>query len=862
MFEHFANSSRQIIAATKEHAESSGAGAMLPAHLLQALAEAPLLDEEFTKLHIDKAKLINMLNKDAGETETPKAANGKLQAGPIADILRRSLKICLAEGSHPIEPQHLLKATIQCADDGLLEILHDSGYSIDDPEEEEDDDTTPRAKSLTDFIKDNLGLTEEEAEAALADVKVFHIERPTAERKTEQPKKTQKRLAFLDTYGVNLTQKAIDGKLDPVIGRDKEIKRVINILARRYKNNPVLLGEPGTGKTAVVDGLAQELLKETAPASLRNKKIYALDLPSVVAGTRFRGDFEERIKKIMKEASENPEIILFIDEIHMLIGSGTNESSGGMDGGNIMKPALARGEIQTIGATTLKEYRSRFEKDAALERRFQPVSVEEPSVEDTLQILYGLRDRYEEFHQVTITNEALKSAAELSSRYIQDRFLPDKAIDLIDEASALVKLEAETNVNGADVSELDTQLEAIAKEKHEAILKNTYTKASTLNVREHELILERKRVVDEWKNTHPELQNATVTDETIAGVLAEITGIPVYKLTEKETAKLLHMEKELHKRVIGQQEPIKALARTIRRQRTGLKDPNRPVGSFIFAGPTGVGKTELAKALAEFLFNDEKALISLDMSEYADKHTVSRLFGSPPGYVGYDEGGQLTERVRQNPFSVVLFDEIEKAHPEVLDSLLQILEEGRLTDGKGRVVDFKNTIIVMTTNLGAKEISTGTLGFQTVAENSSQEYENMKAKVMKALKEAVRPEFLNRVDEVLVFPHLTEPELLQIVDVMLAKVQERLLTENITLVFTDKARAKLAYDGYDKNLGARPLRRVIQRVIETPLSEIILFGKQAEKMVVDVNENNEFTFNDLTHKMLEAEIDLLDKIMD
>lgn len=862
MFEHFSLKSREVIVNTKKYAVQANTGALLPSHLLRALAETPELQESFTNLNIDTDRLIYLLASETPLTNGD-ATPGKMRAEPVGPIFKRSLKIILAQKLKQIEPVHLLFATLECADEGLLNILQEAGFNGTDDTVFGVQSTPAEPTPIGDSIQDRLGLTDEENIAASM---IFQIIPGGGVRRNQTPQVGARRpqpqkQSFLDNFADNLTQKAIDGNLDPVIGRSKEIRRITQILARRNKNNPVLLGEPGVGKTAVIEGLAQELLKDSAPASLRNKKIYALDLPSVVAGTRYRGDFEERMKKIMKEVTSNPDIILFIDEIHTLVGSGSGE--GSMDGGNIMKPALARGEMQTIGATTITEYKKYFEKDAALERRFQSVMVKEPTVDETVQILYGLRDRYEDFHQVTISNEALQAAAELSSRYIQDRFLPDKAIDLIDEAAARVKLDAGSVLTEKlDLSEIDNRLDMISKAKKDAILQNTYTKASSLNAEEHDLIQERQQRVEEWKAEHPETGSTRVTDVTIADLLAETTGIPVYRLTETETNKLLRMEKDLHKRVIGQNDAVKVLSRTIRRQRTGLKDPNRPIGSFIFAGPTGVGKTELVKALTQFLFNDEKSLISLDMSEYSEKHTVARLFGAPPGYVGYEEGGQLTERVRRNPFSVVLFDEIEKAHPDVFDALLQILEEGRLTDGQGKTVDFKNTVVVMTTNLGSSEITNGSLGFQA-SNNVNAEYTNMKNKVGKALKEALRPEFLNRVDEILVFPHLKENELLQIVDVFLNKLNERILSEGLSLNVSDAAKKKLAVDGYDKALGARPLRRVIQREIETPLSEAILFGKTAKTGVIEIDVNNEnvFTFNGFTHAELELEIEKIEASM-
>ena len=649
--------------------------------------------------------------------------------------------------------------------------------------------------------------------------------------------------AILEQFGRNLTQAARENKLDPVIGRRVEMERVMQVLSRRTKNNPVLIGEPGVGKTAVVEGLAQAIVHGDVPETIKDKQIYSLDMGSLVAGSRYRGDFEERLKKVLKEIRTRGDIILFIDEIHTLVGAGAAE--GSIDAAQMLKPMLARGELQTIGATTNDEYRKHIEKDAALERRFQPVKVEEPSVEETVEILKGLRDRYEAHHRVIITDAAIQAAAELADRYISDRFLPDKAIDLVDEAGARLRIRRMTAP--PELRELDEKIAEVRRNKEAAIDDQDFEKAASLRDEESRLADERKAKEEAWKGGESD-EIAEVGDQEIAEVLAMSTGIPVVRLTQTETAKLLKMEDELHKRVIGQDEAVKALAQSIRRTRSGLKDPNRPGGSFIFAGPTGVGKTELAKALAEFLFGDEDALIQLDMSEFSEKHTASRLFGAPPGYVGYDEGGQLTEKVRRKPFSVVLFDEVEKAHPDIFNSLLQILEEGRLTDSQGRKVDFKNTVIIMTTNLGTRDINKGVLtGFQT-ADNSTHDYGRMKAKVAEELKQHFRPEFLNRVDDTIVFPPLTKPEIARIVDLMIAKLAKRMEAQDMRLQLTDEARELLADVGFDPVLGARPLRRAIQREIEDALSERILFGELQPGQVVTVGVTGEgkertFTFN-------------------
>jgi ATP-dependent Clp protease ATP-binding subunit ClpC len=646
----------------------------------------------------------------------------------------------------------------------------------------------------------------------------------------------------LDQFGRNLTQAAREGKLDPVIGRELEIERVMQVLSRRTKNNPVLIGEPGVGKTAVVEGLAQAIVKNDVPETLKDKQLYSLDLGALVAGSRYRGDFEERLKKVLKEIKTRGDIILFIDEIHTLVGAGAAE--GAIDAASILKPMLARGELQTIGATTLDEYRKHLEKDAALERRFQPIQVKEPSVAHTIEILKGLRDRYETHHRVSITDGALAAAANMADRYVSDRFLPDKAIDLIDEAGSRLRIKRMTAP--AELREFDDKIAAARKDKESAIDGQDFEKAASFRDLEKNLSTEKAEAEKNWKAT--DLDKVTeVDEELIAQVLSIATGIPVFKLTEEETARLLRMEDELHKRVIGQDQAIKALSQAIRRTRAGLKDPKRPGGSFIFAGPSGVGKTELSRTLASFLFGDADALIQLDMSEYSERHTASRLFGAPPGYVGYDEGGQLTEKVRRRPFSVVLFDEIEKAHPDIFNSLLQVLEDGRLTDSQGRVVDFKNTVIIMTTNLGTKDISKGAgLGFANSSDELSN-YERMKAKVGDELKSHFRPEFLNRIDDIVVFHQLHKDEIIQIVDLMIASLDDRLKAKDMGIELTQAAKDLLAARGYDPLLGARPLRRTIQREIEDSLSERILFSelKAGEIIVVDVEGEGadaKFTF--------------------
>ena len=631
----------------------------------------------------------------------------------------------------------------------------------------------------------------------------------------------------LEQFGRDLTELAREGKLDPVIGREKEIERVIQILSRRTKNNPCLIGEPGVGKTAIAEGLAIKIVQGDLPELLLNKRVVTLDLGSMVAGSKFRGEFEERLKKVMEEIRASGDIILFIDEMHTIIGAGAAE--GAIDASNILKPALARGELQAIGATTLDEYRKHVEKDPALERRFQPVMVEEPTVEETILILKGLRDRYEAHHRVKIMDEAIEGAAKLSSRYITDRYLPDKAIDLLDEASSKVRLRG--LIVPPEVKDLEKEIDEVILEKDAAIKNEEFEKAASLRDKEQKLKDKLESMRSQWKNNQGR-EEAVVTEDDIADVVASWTGIPVAKIAQEETIKLLNLEEVLHERVIGQNEAIEAVSQAVRRARVGLKDPNRPIGSFIFLGPTGVGKTELARALANALFGDDEAMIRLDMSEYMERHTVSRLVGAPPGYVGYDEGGQLTEKVRRRPYSVVLLDEIEKAHPEVFNILLQVLEDGRLTDGKGRTVDFKNTVIIMTSNVGAQQIQRETsIGFRVVDDEKG-EYEAMKDKVTDELKRTFRPEFLNRVDEVIVFHALNKEHIGQIVDIMLNEVTQQLKERNIEINVTEAAKQVLVEKGFDRDFGARPLRRAIQRLIENPLSDELLRGEFVDGGVI------------------------------
>ncbi|MFW6382203.1 MAG: ATP-dependent Clp protease ATP-binding subunit [Bacillota bacterium] len=645
----------------------------------------------------------------------------------------------------------------------------------------------------------------------------------------------------LDEYSRDLTELDKEGKLDPVIGRDTEIQRVIQVLSRRTKNNPVLIGEPGVGKTAIVEGLAERINKEDVPELLLNKRVISLDLSAMVAGTKYRGEFEKRLKSVMNDIQESGDVLLFIDELHTLIGAGAAE--GAIDAANILKPALARGEIQTIGATTLDEYRRYFEKDAALERRFQSIIIEENTVDESIDILKGLRDSYEAHHRVQITDESIISAVKLSDRYIQDRFLPDKAIDLIDEAASKVRLS--NNIRPEEFKEINNQLDEVQKEKEAAVENQEFEKAARLRDKEKELESRYQKLKDKWE-TEKDSKETSVSPEDIASIVSSWTGIPVEKLEEKEKSRLLKLEDKLHERVIGQDEAIKSVAQAIRRARSGLKPPKRPIGSFMFLGPTGVGKTELARSLAEAMFDDEDAMIRLDMSEYMEKHSVSRMVGSPPGYVGYDDGGQLTEPVRRKPYSVILFDEIEKAHPDVFNMLLQILEDGVLTDSHGRNVDFNNAVIIMTSNVGANMIDKqASLGFKADEDQSQQEYEAMKEKVMDDLRKTFRPEFINRLDETIVFHSLSKEEIKSIVELMLEDLEERLSEKNLEIELTEAAKSKLAEDGYDPDYGARPLRRSIQKLIETPLSEKLISGKYSDgdKIKVDVDQADNLTFS-------------------
>ena len=820
MFERFTDRARRVVVLAQDEARGLKHNYIGTEHLLLGLISegegvaAKALETMEIKGEAVRASVIEII----GEGEKP--VEGHIPFTPRAKrVFELSLREALQLGHNYIGTEHLLLGLLKEGEGVAAQVLTKQGA-----------DLAQVRQTVIQMLSGYQRGDEEGRESVGAGV-----------GGTGGPERSNS--AILEQFGRNLTQAARENKLDPVIGRRTEMERVMQVLSRRTKNNPVLIGEPGVGKTAVVEGLAQAIVAGDVPETIKDRQIYSLDMGSLVAGSRYRGDFEERLKKVLKEIRTRGDIILFIDEIHTLVGAGAAE--GSIDAAQMLKPMLARGELQTIGATTNDEYRKYIEKDAALERRFQPVKVDEPSVDETVEILKGLRDRYEAHHRVIITDAAIQAAAELADRYISDRFLPDKAIDLVDEAGARLRIRRMTAP--PELRELDEKIAEVRRNKEAAIDDQDFEKAASLRDEESKLSEERKAKEEAWKGGESD-EIAEVGDQEIAEVLAMSTGIPVVRLTQTETAKLLKMEDELHKRVIGQDEAVKALAQSIRRTRSGLKDPNRPGGSFIFAGPTGVGKTELAKALAEFLFGDEDALIQLDMSEFSEKHTASRLFGAPPGYVGYDEGGQLTEKVRRKPFSVVLFDEVEKAHPDIFNSLLQILEEGRLTDSQGRKVDFKNTVIIMTTNLGTRDINKGVLtGFQT-ADHSTHDYGRMKAKVAEELKQHFRPEFLNRVDDTIVFPPLTKPEIARIVDLMIAKLAKRMEAQDMRLQLTDEARELLADVGFDPVLGARPLRRAIQREIEDALSERILFGELQPGQVVTVGVQEEggersFTFN-------------------
>jgi len=812
MFERFTDRARRVVVLAQEEARLLNHSYIGTEHILLGLIHegegvaAKALESLSISLEAVRAQVEEIIGQGGS------SPSGHIPFTPRAKkVLELSLREALQLGHNYIGTEHILLGLIREGEGVAAQVLVKLGADLS------------RVRQQVIQLLSGYQGPQAKGEPAAAGAPAAGKEEAAGDKGGSQ---------ILDQFGRNLTQQAREKKLDPVIGRARELERVMQILSRRTKNNPVLIGEPGVGKTAIVEGLAQRIVADDVPDTLRNKQLYTLDLGALVAGSRYRGDFEERLKKVLKEIKSRGDIILFIDEIHTLVGAGAAE--GAIDAASILKPMLARGELQTIGATTLDEYRKHLEKDAALERRFQPVKVEEPTVAHTIEILKGIRDKYEAHHRVTINDQALVAAANLADRYISDRQLPDKAIDLIDEAGS--RLRIKRMQTPPDLKELESRINDVQEAKKRAVEEQRFEDAGRLRDQEKSLLEERSQKEAEIKATGVDLFDE-VDEEAIAEVLSIWTGIPVYKLTEEETQKLLNMEAELHKRIIGQQDAIKAVSQSIRRTRAGLKDPRRPSGSFIFLGPTGVGKTELAKTLAEFLFGDQDALISLDMSEYMEKHTVSRLVGSPPGYVGYEEGGQLTEAVRRRPFSVVLFDEIEKAHPDVFNTLLQILEEGRLTDSQGRTVDFRNTVLIMTSNLGTQELRKANVGFTKADEAMS--YERMKDKVNEALKIHFRPEFLNRIDEVIVFHELAQAEVTEMVDLMTKRLIGQLESQGLGIELTQSAKDLLAVRGYDPQFGARPLRRAIQRLVEDPLSEKILYKEfhAGQIIVVDTEDD-------------------------
>jgi ATP-dependent Clp protease ATP-binding subunit ClpC len=811
LFERFTDRARRVVVLAQEEARLLNHNYIGTEHILLGLIHegegvaARALESMGISLESVRSQVVEIIGQGA------QAPSGHIPFTPRAKkVLELSLREALQLGHNYIGTEHILLGLIREGEGVAAQVLQKLGAELH--------------KVRQTVIQLLSGAQSDEPASA---------ESSGSSGRGRGSSESASGSTVLDQFGRNLTQYARERKLDPVIGRQREIERVMQILSRRTKNNPVLIGEPGVGKTAIVEGLAQRIIAGDVPETLTGKHLYTLDLGALVAGSRYRGDFEERLKKVLKEIRTRGDIILFIDEIHTLVGAGAAE--GAIDAASILKPMLARGELQTIGATTLEEYRKYLEKDSALERRFQPIQVDEPTVAETIQILTGLREKYEAHHRASYTDQALVSAANLAERYIADRHLPDKAIDLIDEAGSRMRINRRPAT--PELETIESRLVDVRTRKESAIQDQQYERAAQLRDEERLLVAERSEA-EASVGEAADVIGSIIDEEQIAEVLAQWTGIPVQSLTEEETAKLLRMEDELHKRIVGQHEAIQAVSRAIRRTRAGLKDPKRPAGSFIFLGPSGVGKTETAKALAEFLFGNEHALIQLDMSEYMEKHTVSRLVGSPPGYVGYDEGGQLTEAVRRKPFSVVLFDEIEKAHPDVFNTLLQILEDGRLTDSQGRTVDFKNTVIIMTSNLGTQDLKRKSIGFASDSEEIS--YTKIKEKVTDALKKQFRPEFLNRIDEVIVFHELTMDEVKSIVDLMLVRIREQLKSQALDLVLTDDAKALLGGKGYDPQLGARPLRRAIQRMLEDQLSERVLFGEFSANstILVDVDPDD------------------------
>ncbi len=808
MFDRFSSSARKVIMKAQEESNSLGHNLVGTEHLLLGLTaiDEGLAAKALANVGLTFEKVKQRIQEIVKPSPNSQLKNLPAQSVAITPRVKRIIELAMISarelGHNYIGTEHLLIGLIRESEGVAIRVIKDLGVSPSQIQNE-------LLKLLQNSPRNQ----------------------DNAERKGSQD--------ILEQYGRDLTGLARKGEIDPVIGREKEIERVVQILTRRTKNNPVLIGEPGVGKTAIAEGLAQSIVAGKVPELLKDKRLFSLDMGSLVAGTKYRGEFEDRLKKVIKELSEQKDTILFVDELHTIVGAGGAE--GAIDASNMLKPALARGELQVIGATTLDEYRKYVEKDAALERRFQPIDVNEPSVEETIAILKGIRDKYEAHHKVKISNKAVEQAAILSDRYISDRFLPDKAIDLIDEAASKVRLR--NAIVPPDLKGLEKELERLKTEKMAAVEEQDFEKAAKIRDQETELVQKQRTLKKEWE-TEKFSRNVSVNEDDIAEIVSDWTGIPVTKLAEKESERLLNLEKILHHRVIGQDEAINAVSKAVRRARSGLKDPTRPIGSFIFLGPTGVGKTELVKALAEVLFGDEDAVVRIDMSEYMDRYNVSRLVGAPPGYVGYDEGGQLTESVRRKPYSVVLLDEIEKAHPEVFNILLQVLDDGRLTDSQGRTVDFRNTVIIMTSNVGARTIKHGSsLGFRSDEEDPKQQYEVMKENVLGQMRKTFRPEFINRIDETIVFHALDESHIEQIVDIMLKEVIDRLATMSIGIKFTANAKKLLATLGYDPEYGARPLRRVIRRNIEDELSEKLLSKEIESGMKVTVGaRDNQFTF--------------------
>ncbi|TET48877.1 MAG: ATP-dependent Clp protease ATP-binding subunit [Actinomycetota bacterium] len=809
MFERFTERARKVVVKAQDEARFLKQNYIGTEHILLGLIDekegiaAKVFQEIGIAFNDIRAAIKDVVTEGTSESYehipfTPRAKK----------VLELSLREALQMGHNYIGTEHILLGLLREGEGVAARVLNSLGVTLSNVKEK---------------VKEILN-----RQSLYAD----------SDSKTGQTSMPKRTLKMLNQFGRELTKLAAEGKLDPVIGRKKEIDRIIQILSRRTKNNPILIGESGVGKTAIVEGLAQYIISKKIPSNLSGKRIFTLDLGALIAGSRYRGDFEERLKKVLAEIKDSGNIILFIDEVHTLVGAGAAE--GAIDAASILKPMLSRGEIQTIGATTVTEYRKYVEKDKALERRFQPIFVDEPSVFETIEILKGLKTRYETFHGLTITDEAITSAAKLSQRYISDRFLPDKAIDLIDEASSRVRVR--TLTTPPDLKELEASIGSIVSQKQQAIKDQDFEKAAQLRDKEKQLLNEKKEI-EEQKSRSRKTNKDIVDENEIAEVLSNWTGIPVYKLTSAESSKLMNMEDDLHKRVIGQDQAIITVSKAIRRSRSGLKDPKRPIGSFMFLGPSGVGKTELAKTIAEFLFDKEETLIQIDMSEYMEKHSVSKLVGSPPGYVGYDEGGQLTEMVRRKPYSVILLDEIEKAHPDVFNILLQIFEDGHLTDSQGKRVDFKNTVIIMTSNLGAREIQKNTpMGFKKI-DTEDLSYDEIKEKVMSELKRVFRPEFLNRIDEVIVFHKLTEKQVFNIMDLMMSRLGQALELQGIMIEIKKSAKDLLLKKGYDSTMGARPMRRAIQNLIEDPISEKIIAGevKSGQKVIVK-SKNDKIQF--------------------